>query len=387
MGVVEIVDDDLLVFPRQGGWGKIGAQLETLALVTAFRDDLEFLLGAGNAVRVQFCVHRIAQPFHMAVDARDVLVRRGIEDEDSRLGMFILQVGLEQAHRRGDARRHRHDHIARADRLCQGHAVQGPGAAEGHDREFARVDAAGDRVGPDRQGHVVVDDPDDPQRRIGDGQAQRLGDLFPDGPARQFGVQPQIPAQCHVGIETAQDDLGVGDGRLLSAAAIAGGPGLRSGRSRPDIERARLVDEGDRAAARPDGDQVDHRREDGIAGDIGIALVHDLQRAARNGRDVGRGAADVDGDDVGRSRHRALGGAADDAARGAGHQDADRPARAAFHGRDAAVRLHDPQLGGNARLAQAGIQIAQVIGCPRPDIAIHRGRREPFIFPHHTGQF
>ena len=82
-----------------------------------------------------------------------------------------------------------------------------------------------------------------------------------------------------------------------AAVAVAGRPGPRAGALRADPQHAALVDPGDRAAAGADRADVDHRDLDRHAPfDLeggGEALL-----AADHGRDVGRGAAHVERDQM-----------------------------------------------------------------------------------------
>ena len=54
-----------------------------------------------------------------------------------------------------------------------------------------------------------------------------------------------------VGIEPAEHDVGVGDGRLGAAAAIADRAGIGARAVRADLERADVVDPGDRPPPAP----------------------------------------------------------------------------------------------------------------------------------------
>ena len=62
-------------------------------------------------------------------------------------------------------------------------------------------------------------------------------------------------------VEAAEHHVGVGHGRARAAAAIGGRAGPRAGALRPDAERAAGIDIGDRAAARADRVDVDHRHQ------------------------------------------------------------------------------------------------------------------------------
>ena len=80
-----------------------------------------------------------------------------------------------------------------AEQARQRAAVQRPGAAEGQQREVARVVAALDRDHADGAHHVVVDDGEDAARGRLDAHAQRLGDLLGDGRARAASASSAKP--------------------------------------------------------------------------------------------------------------------------------------------------------------------------------------------------
>ena len=83
-----------------------------------------------------------------------------------------------------------------------------------------------------------------------------------------------------------------------AAAAVAGRAGVGAGRLRADAEDAALVDVGDGAAAGADGVDVDHRHHGLVVADLRVEQVAHAQLAAGGHADVGRGAADVERDDV-----------------------------------------------------------------------------------------
>ena len=73
--------------------------------------------------------------------------------------------------------------------------------------------------------------------------------------------------------EAAEHEVGVGDGRLEPAAAVAGRPGIGAGALRADAQRAAAVAPGDRAAACADGLQVDGRQADRKAVELALCGV------------------------------------------------------------------------------------------------------------------
>ena len=144
----------------------------------------------------------------------------------------------------------------------------------------------------------------------------------------------------------------------VAAAAVGGRPRHGAGRARPDLEGAGLVDEGDRAAAGADRVHVDHRHQHGEARDPGVARGRLAEAALRHDADIGRGAADVEGDEVAPARQAARPVAADHAGRRAREQGEHRPLGHHAGRRDAAVRRHDAQVGLEARGARSPIRAA-----------------------------
>ena len=94
------------------------------------------------------------------------------------------------------------------------------------------------------------------QRRYG--RADRAGH-FGRHPPDSIDVEGHATAQEILGIEPAQQQVGVGH-RQLAARAIADRPGHRASASRSDAQRAAAVHVGDRSAARADRVNVDHRQ-------------------------------------------------------------------------------------------------------------------------------
>ena len=80
-------------------------------------------------------------------------------------------------------------------------------------------------------------------------------------------LQPRAAAQEVGRVEQPQDQIGVGHGGRLAAAAVAGGAGLGAGAVRPDMQHAAGIDPGDRAAARADADDVERLQRHPLAGE------------------------------------------------------------------------------------------------------------------------
>ena len=216
--------------------------------------------------------------------------------------MLVADVGLRDAerrpHRRGLAG---DDDRVDAERLRVADGVERARAAVGHQDEVARVEAAADDLVLERVRHLRVGDLDDPERRVGDGQPERLGDLLPDRALGELavGLEAAALAVAEGGLrrDVAEHDVGVGDRRLGAAAVVADRPGQRARALRPDAQAAAvLVDPGDRAAAGADRDHLERRHAVAELAEQGV--VGGQRRAVLDDPDVEARAAHVGGDDV-----------------------------------------------------------------------------------------
>ena len=149
------------------------------------------------------------------------------------------------------------------------------------------------------------------------------------------------PPRKRVGLQAAEEKIGVGDGGLR-AAAVADGAGIGSGGFGADAQDAGGVEAGERASAGADGVDVEHGDADGKAGDLGIGCGLDF---AFDQGDVGGGASHVEGDDAVEAAGAGGGGGADDAAGRAGEDGADGFAGGGGESGDAAAGLHDEDVG------------------------------------------
>ena len=142
----------------------------------------------------------------------------------------------QEAERRGGAGGRRNDDLAHAEHPGHVGGMSRSGAAEAHHGVVARVLALLDEMDPGRRRHALVHDLVDAPRRLLDREAERLGD------ARQRALRGRLssrmrPPRKKAGIVVAEHQVGVGDGRLRAAHAVAGGPGSEPGESGPTLSR------------------------------------------------------------------------------------------------------------------------------------------------------
>ena len=111
-----------------------------------------------------------------------------------------------------------------------------PGAAEAEEREVARVVAALDGDQVERVDHRRVRDLDDPVRRLGDVEAERLRAALLDRAPRAFDVEADLAAEEVVRVQPPEDDVRVGHGRLGTAAPVADRPRIGACALRADAQ-------------------------------------------------------------------------------------------------------------------------------------------------------
>ena len=273
----------------------------------------------------------------------------------------------------------RHDHLGDAQHLGHFGAVQRPRAAESHQRVVARIDALLDGARTNGVGHVGVDQRDHALGGLAIGEAEFARQLAYDATGGDF-VERHAAAQEVAAVEAPQHDVGVGHGGAGAAAAIGGRARHGTGRARADLEGAGLVEMGDRAAAGADGVHVDHGHHHRKARDPGIARGGLAEAAIGHDADIGRGAADIEGDEVAPAREAARPVAADHARRRTRQERKHRPL--GHHGgrRHAAVRGHDAKIGLEARSLDLRFEPGHVVAHLGPDEGVHRRGGEALEF-------
>ena len=281
----------------------------------------------------------------------------------------VAQVGDDAAERIGEARPRRDQHLRDRQLPRQRRGVQRPGAAEGEEREVARVVAARQAHHADRAGHAVVGDAHDRRRRRGRVEPERRADLREQRGADRLHRDRVLDGEQPVRVEPAEDQVGVGDGRSRAAAAVADRPRRRARALGADPQHAGGVDRGDRAAAGADRVDVDHRHVDRHRV-LELEVARHRRHAAEDEGDVARRPAHVVADDVGElaseraGLHRRRRGG--DHARGRPrHHGGDRVLGDDRRRDRAAVALHHQQLAREAAAWRAPGAAARCSGAAR----------------------
>ena len=255
------------------------------------------------------------------------------------------------------------------------------------DRGSATVGEQGEDAGiiaalhcglPDQVGHVRVGDTVDAGRGFHDAHAHRRSDLFLDGLDSLLPVQLHSPAQEVVWIQVSKDKVSVGYGGLRAAHGVAYGPGTRTGTLGTHFQKLRLrLDPGDAPAARPDGfypdlrtqETVPHEHRSVVPFHSPVADNADLEGSPAHVRGQNVLLADKPPEKVGTDHSgcgtRLNGGNSALAGR------VDAP--------DAAVRLHNEGLLGEAQSLQGGLKRSQVSRDLGAHVRIEDGGDGPLV--------
>jgi len=235
-------------------------------------------------------------------------------------------------------------------------------------------------------GHVLVDDAIDAPGGLRDVETEGPGDVLLDGAVGGRAIEPHAPAQEELGVEVAEQQIGVGHRGLAAAQVVAGGAGVGARAVGADLEEPHAVDARDRAAAGADLDHLDHRHADRqpralleAVGARHLELAPDKRHAVVDDARLGGRAAHVERQKLrlaalarGLGRGQGAGG-------GPGLDEAYRQTPGERRQRDAARGLHDVELAGNLPLGEPSLEVFQIAGHQRRHVDVGRRRRGALV--------
>src|SRR5262249_22528118 len=185
-------------------------------------------------------------------------------------------------------------------------------------------------------------------------------------------------------VEIAQHEIGVGDGGLEAAQAVARGPGIRARTVGTHAEET-AFDPRPAAASGADLDQVQTGNLHGQAAALAHADQVDLELVRARGNAVldegglGGGAAHVEGDEVPVPGEPSDVRGEDGARRGPRVERAHGEGGGRIRGGDAAVVLHDVETPGEAALLEPGAEGVEVLREARGDVGVDHGGVGPLV--------
>lgn len=226
-----------------------------LVKIAALEGQLEALRLARNAGALEERGASFPQVGEQPVDTGEIeMPIRGVE-RPSLLPSYVGDQPAIGAEARGETRNHEALDAEDARHVAD---MAGRGAAAADDIALARIDALIDGDVLDGADHIVIGGRIDRIGRLDAANAKPFGRLVDRG-FRLAAVELDAAAKEIVRIDDAKHHIGVGDGRLGAAAAVAGGTRHGADAVRPDPQQSARIDPGDAAATRPHRADIDLR--------------------------------------------------------------------------------------------------------------------------------
>ena len=255
--------------------------------------------------------------------------------------------------------------------------MQRPRPPEGDERRLPGIAAALRHVHAHRPRHGLVDHVVHGPRCLEHRLSARPRKVLRDAIPRRGFVEAHRAAGEVVGVEVAQQQVGIGHRRPGAAAAVADRPGVGAGALRSDLHQAHGVDPGDAAPAGADLDHVDRRHRHRKAararespGPRHLELVGDRHRPVADEARLRRRSPHVERQHL-RQPERLRDLAPHDGPRHRPRLDEpQREVGRGLGGPEAAVGQHHPQRRGvSGAGSKPGVEVAEVV----PDERLHVG--------------
>ena len=253
--------------------------------------------------------------------------------------------------------------------------MHGSGATEGDQRCSPHVGAAFHRVYARGRGHVLVHELVDSAGDVGDARVHGRCDLRHRGLGRGR-IEWHLATEEVRRVEHAEQQIGIGDGRLRAAAAVGRRTGLGTGRIRPDLQQSELVDARDAAAARADLHQIDRRDRDRKARSLlepiharDLEVVAELRLALLDETRLCGRPAHVETEQAIELQPLRVPGAGERTGGRTGLDHSDRIPRRDLRRHDATVRKHDEQPAAEPLFIEPALELVEI----RPDHRHCRG--------------
>ena len=325
-------------------------------------------------------------PFEISEQPVEVFPVEVVQPGIVGLNKIECQGGDQEPQSRGDPGGWGEDQRGAAGQFRNAVSVHRPRPSEGGQRERPGTLAPLHDMHAGGVGHVLIHQLVDAPCRLGHRQPHRSGDPGLDGPAGRFGVEFHAAAQEVVRIEVSEDQVGIGDGRLGPAQAVADRARVRPGRLRSDLEQPELVDPGYRTSPRPDLDHLDHRhlhRQTRALPEpvppVDLEVVSDRRTPVRNDAQLGGGAPHVEGEQVVHPGVRTEGCRRQCAGGRARFQQPDREPGGGVHGGDTPRRQHHEEGSLESQIGKPALQSRQILLGEGLDVHVGDGGGGAFV--------
>src|SRR5438445_12687740 len=112
------------------------------------------------------------------------------------------------------------------------------------------------------------------------GVSQRLRDTLFDGAPSRVHAELHFAAEKAIGVQTPEDEIGVGDSWLDSTSTVGNRPRRGAGALRTDMDALLRIEPRDGPAARAHFEDIEDRRCDGGTAHVAPNIVNRIYREA-----------------------------------------------------------------------------------------------------------
>ena len=254
-------------------------------------------------------------------------------------------------------------------------------AAERHRNKVFGIVSALHRDQPDSTGHFCVGNADHGLGRCHGFQAQRFANFPLNRQPGRFNIKSGLSASNGLlGIDAAEDKIGIGHGRMNVALCIADGSGIRPGAFRPDLEQSARIDPCDRTTPRANRADLDHRRPDDHA-KVDLGLRHHLAAAFRDHRHIKTGPTHIAGNEVLDSHGTGDMGTCNNTGRRTGQCRPDGKPAGRVDCHHTAIGLYDQDVPVQPVPTQPPLETLEIFPYDGLQVGVQRRRRGPLKFP------
>ena len=264
------------------------------------------------------------------------------------------------------------DDLGHAEGASVGARVHAGRAAEGEEREAARIEAPLHRGSVQQVGEARVREPVHRRRRLDDIHAERACHELLERLVRRADVEPLTPPEEELRVQVAEDGVDVRDRRLAPAVSVTDGARVRAGAARADARGPRpRIERHDAPAGQAERDDVELRQRVVVAQHQRLSLI--LDPPLPDDADLERRPAHVGGDHVRRPDQLAEPLRADEARRRARLDHPHRSARGLLERQQPSVGLRNEQRAAEALLGES---VGERLEVPADDGAEPRVQRD-----------
>src|SRR5262245_30537359 len=254
--------------------------------------------------------------------------------------------------------------------------MQSGRSSECQNREPSWINASSHRHEADALGHMRIDHAVDTLSRRHAVESEPFGDAV-DGCFRRATIEARTATKEIVRVEKPEDEIGICHRGVAAAAAIARRARPGAGTLGPNMQHAAVVDTCNRPAPSTDAGDVEALQRHALASNAPVGRNGGL--TADNERDIGRGAAHVERNEVTMAQQAGSVLAAGNAPGRPGEHTSRCQSHRLGNGSDPTMRLNDQDWRTQSRLTQPQFEARKVALQSRANIGVDHRRAEAVV--------